>query len=123
MANTIAIVLKGYPRLSESFIAQEILSLEKAGLKLMLISMRHPTDGKVHPVHREIRSPVRYLPEYLHDEPWRVFKAFIRLPVLLTRPAKRLPQIIHRHTVAPSTSGAGTCQRVHSSNRHQHRYY
>lgn len=78
MAKTIAIVLKGYPRLSESFIAQEILSLEKAGLKLMLISMRHPTDGKVHPVHREIRSPVRYLPEYLHDEPWRVFKAFIR---------------------------------------------
>ncbi|MBL8895317.1 MAG: glycosyltransferase family 4 protein [Rhizobiales bacterium] len=78
MAKTIAIVLKGYPRLSESFIAQEILSLERAGLTLMLISMRHPTDGKVHPVHREIRSPVRYLPEYLHDEPWRVFKAFIR---------------------------------------------
>lgn len=78
MAKTIAIVLKGYPRLSESFIAQEILSLEKAGLTLMLISMRHPTDGKIHPVHREIRSPVRYLPEYLHDEPWRVLKAFIR---------------------------------------------
>jgi glycosyltransferase involved in cell wall biosynthesis len=82
MPKTIAIVLKGYPRLSESFIAQEILSLEKAGLKLMLISMRHPTDGKVHPVHREIGSPVRYLPEYLHDEPWRVFKAFIRAQTL-----------------------------------------
>jgi glycosyltransferase involved in cell wall biosynthesis len=82
MAKTIAIVLKGYPRLSESFIAQEILSLEKAGLSLMLISMRHPTDGKIHPVHREIRSPVRYLPEYLHDEPWRVFKAFIRAQAL-----------------------------------------
>jgi len=82
MAKTIAIVLKGYPRLSESFIAQEILSLEQAGLKLQLISMRHPTDGKLHPVHREIRSPVRYLPEYLHDEPWRVFKAFIRAQAL-----------------------------------------
>jgi glycosyltransferase involved in cell wall biosynthesis len=82
MAKTIAIVVKGYPRLSESFIAQEILSLERAGLKLMLISMRHPTDGKLHPVHREIRSPVRYLPEYLHDEPWRVFKAFIRAQML-----------------------------------------
>jgi len=82
MAKTIAIVLKGYPRLSESFIAQEILSLERAGLRLQLISMRHPTDGKLHPVHREIRSPVRYLPEYLHDEPWRVFKAFIRAQAL-----------------------------------------
>ena len=48
----------------------------------MLISMRHPTDGKLHPVHREIRLPVRYLPEYLHDEPWRVFKAFIRAQAL-----------------------------------------
>ena len=89
MAKTIAIILKGYPRLSETFIAQEILSLEKAGLKLLLISMRHPTDGKVHPVHREIRSPVRYLPEYLHDEPWRVFKAFIRAQGLAGRPADR----------------------------------
>jgi glycosyltransferase involved in cell wall biosynthesis len=82
MAKKIAIVLKGYPRLSESFIAQEILSLEKAGLDLTLISMRHPTDGKLHPVHREITSPVRYLPEYLHDEPWRVFKAFARAQFL-----------------------------------------
>jgi glycosyltransferase involved in cell wall biosynthesis len=82
MAKRIAIVLKGYPRLSESFIAQEILSLEKAHLDLTLISMRHPTDGKLHPVHREIQAPVRYLPEYLHDEPWRVFKAFLKAQLL-----------------------------------------
>jgi glycosyltransferase involved in cell wall biosynthesis len=82
MAKRIAIVLKGYPRLSESFIAQEILSLEKAGLDLTLISMRHPTDGKLHPVHREIKAPIHYLPEYLHDEPWRVFKAFLRAQIL-----------------------------------------
>ena len=31
---SIAIVLKGYPRLSETFIAQEILGLQKRGLRL-----------------------------------------------------------------------------------------
>ena len=72
----IAVILKGYPRLSETFIAQELLGLEKAGFDLTLISMRHPTDKKRHPVHDEIKSPVHYLPEYLHQEPLRVLRGF-----------------------------------------------
>ncbi len=71
-----AFVLKGYPRLSETFIAQEILSLERRGLDIRLISLRHPTDPAVHPVHREIGAPVAYLPEYLHHEPGRVLRAW-----------------------------------------------
>ncbi len=72
----ILVVLKGYPRLSETFIAQELLGLERAGFDLTLISMRRPTDKKRHPVHDEIRARVIYLPEYLHQEPVRVLKAF-----------------------------------------------
>jgi len=79
MTDIIAIVLKGYPRLSETFIAQELLGLERAGFKLNLISMRHPTDKHTHPVHDEISAPVNYLPEYLHDEPMRVFKAWLKV--------------------------------------------
>lgn len=75
----VAIVLKGYPRLSETFIAQEILGLEHAGLDLALVALRHPTDTKRHPVHDEIRAPVLYLPEYLHDEPWRVIKSVLKV--------------------------------------------
>ncbi|WP_086999682.1 glycosyltransferase family 4 protein [Rhizobium sullae] len=70
----ILVVLKGYPRLSETFIAQELLGLEKAGFDLTLISMRRPTDKKRHPVHDEIKARVVYLPEYLHEEPMRVLK-------------------------------------------------
>lgn len=72
----IAVVLKGYPRLSETFIAQELRALENAGLKLRIYSLRHPTDDRSHPIHSEIRAPVTYLPEYLHDEPWRVITAW-----------------------------------------------
>ena len=71
----IVVLLKGYPRLSETFIAQELLGLEKAGLDLELVSMRRPTDKKRHPVHDEIRAPVSYLPEYLHEELMRVLRA------------------------------------------------
>ncbi len=70
------IVLKGYPRLSETFIAQEILGLQELGLDLHLVSLRHPTDKRRHPVHESIKAPVLYLPEYLHHEPLRVLRAW-----------------------------------------------
>ncbi len=73
----ILVVLKGYPRLSETFIAQELLGLERAGFDLTLISMRRPTDKKRHPVHDEINARVVYLPEYLHEEPVRVLKGLL----------------------------------------------
>ena len=72
----VAVVVKGYPRLSETFIAQEILGLERHGLALTIVSLRHPTDVALHPMHRDIRAPVLYLPEYLYQEPGRVLRAW-----------------------------------------------
>lgn len=68
----LVVLLKGYPRLSETFIAQELLGLQRAGFDLALVSLRHPTDRKRHPVNDEITAPVLYLPEYLYQEPLRV---------------------------------------------------
>jgi glycosyltransferase involved in cell wall biosynthesis len=70
--NRIATIVKGYPRLSETFIAQEILGLEKRGIPQLIVSLRHPTEGKVHDLNREIAAEVLYLPEYLQDDPPRV---------------------------------------------------
>lgn len=75
--NRIAVVLKGYPRLSETFIAQEILELERAGFEISIISLRHPTDKHTHPVHAEIKAPKHYLPEYIYQELFRVWWAKI----------------------------------------------
>ncbi len=79
MPPAIAIVLKGYPRLSETFIAQEIAALEALGFDLRLISLRYPTERKRHPLHETIRAPVLYLPEYLYQEPLRVWRAWRKL--------------------------------------------
>lgn len=73
MARAVAFVLKGYPRLSETFIAQEIKGLEDRGLDVRIVSLRRPTDPAIHPVHAEIAAPVAYLPEYLYQEPRRVW--------------------------------------------------
>ncbi len=77
MSDPIVVVLKGYPRLSETFIAEEIRGLERAGLDIRLVALRRPTDGAIHPVHREIVAPVAYLPEYLHNAPLRVLRAWL----------------------------------------------
>ena len=72
----VAFILKGYPRLSETFIAQEIAGLEQCGLPIRIISLRQPTDRHTHPVHAQIKAPLRYLPEYLYREPWRILRAW-----------------------------------------------
>ena len=50
--NRIATIVKGYPRLSETFIAQEILGLEKRGLSQLIVSLRHPTECARHAAAR-----------------------------------------------------------------------
>ncbi len=76
ITNRVAFVVKGYPRLSESFIAQEIAALEQRGLDILIVSLRHPTDPAIHPIHAEVRATVLYLPEYLYQEPLRVIRAW-----------------------------------------------
>ena len=73
----VAVVLKGYPRLSETFIAQEIRALEVRGLKILIYSLRPPRETGRHPIHGEIIAPVVYLPERLRDAPRRVSRALL----------------------------------------------
>lgn len=99
----IAMVLKGYPRLSETFIAQEILELERAGFEISIISLRHPTDKYTHPVHAEIKAPKHYLPEYLYQELLRVWWAKINCAFKLGF-WKTLPIFMHDLIRDPSAN-------------------
>jgi glycosyltransferase involved in cell wall biosynthesis len=56
-------VLKSYPRMSETFIANEIYRLEKLGLKLRLFSILDLSDPQRHAVVDATRAPVHYLPQ------------------------------------------------------------
>ncbi len=78
MTGKILFLLKGYPRLSETFIAQEIKALESRGILLEIWSLRFPTDKFRHPVHDEIKAKVTYLPEYLYQEPKRVWLGVLK---------------------------------------------
>jgi glycosyltransferase involved in cell wall biosynthesis len=60
---TVAYVMNGYPRLSETFITHEIYQLERMGLPLRLFSVKREREEKVHPVVAAVRAPLTYLPD------------------------------------------------------------
>lgn len=62
MQGEIAYILKGFPRLSETFISNEIHLLETLGLKLRLFSIKPGDNKQVHGVIEKIRAPVHRLP-------------------------------------------------------------
>ena len=59
---TLCMVLKGYPRISETFIANEILLLESLGFHIHIMSMRHPRETFTHASVKNIKASVDYLP-------------------------------------------------------------
>ena len=55
-------VLKVFPRLSETFVVNEILAHERAGIELEVFSLRAPAESLRHESLDRVRAPVTYLP-------------------------------------------------------------
>src|SRR5260370_6704578 len=70
----IALVLKMFPRLSETFILNEVLELEKQGVPLHIFSLRRPTEAVLHAQAKSVRSPITYLPERVYHAPLRIIR-------------------------------------------------
>ncbi len=62
MQGEIAYILKGFPRLSETFISNEIRLLESFGLRLYLFSIKQGEEEQVHEGVSQIRAPLTVLP-------------------------------------------------------------
>jgi glycosyltransferase involved in cell wall biosynthesis len=62
---TLAYILKGYPRISETFISNEILLLERLGFSMHLFPMRKGREDFCHDSVKQIKARVDYLPTEL----------------------------------------------------------
>ena len=60
-AHRVGYVLKRYPRLSETFIVNEILAHESAGLPVEIFSLRRPSEEPRHEMVNSVNAPVTYL--------------------------------------------------------------
>lgn len=72
---TLGMILKGYPRISETFISNEILLLEQLGIPVRIFSMRQPRESFCHASVQQIQARVDYLPTDLYLDHTRLFAA------------------------------------------------
>jgi glycosyltransferase involved in cell wall biosynthesis len=68
-------LVKMFPRLSETFILNEILELERRGVALHIFSLKRPADSAVHEHASQVRARITYLPERVWHNPLRVIRA------------------------------------------------
>jgi glycosyltransferase involved in cell wall biosynthesis len=59
----LAVLVNGFPRLSETFVLQELLELERRGVSLHLFALRRPEEVVQQDALSELRAAVEYLPE------------------------------------------------------------
>jgi colanic acid/amylovoran biosynthesis glycosyltransferase len=72
-------VLKRYPRISETFVASELIELERLGEQLTVFAVSRPEEPFAHRFVRDLRADVVYLPHRLWREPVRVARALRRV--------------------------------------------
>jgi colanic acid/amylovoran biosynthesis glycosyltransferase len=68
-------VLKRFPRISETFVAAELIELERQGEQVAVFAVSRPQEPFTHEFLSELRARVLYLPHRPVREPIRVLKA------------------------------------------------
>lgn len=114
----IAYVVKTYPRLSQTFIVNEILAHEAAGLDIEIFSLRAPKDEDRHAAVDQVRAPVSYLPTSPGRDPELENAARTELPGLdqkLAATASETPELI-----APALALALAVRRRGITHLHAH---
>ena len=59
----LVVVVNGFPRLSETFVLQELLDLERRGVRLGIVALRRPEETVAQEALASLRAQVTYLPE------------------------------------------------------------
>jgi hypothetical protein len=97
----IAYVLKMYPRLSETFILNEILELERQGQPVHIFSLRPSDDARHHADVTRVRARVTTVPQ----QTWRLSRPMLRAHLELLEDASTAPR--SRHRVVQSSRAGG----------------
>jgi glycosyltransferase involved in cell wall biosynthesis len=88
----VAYLVKTFPRVSETFILNEILGVEELGLELEIFSLRKPPPANepVHPDVAKVKAPVRYIPSLFQPlwPPGLALLLFSHLALLFAAPQR-----------------------------------
>lgn len=71
----LAVVVNGFPRLSETFVLHELLELERQGLRLHVVALRHPEEVVQQEALERLQAEVEYLPDVADAAPKLALRA------------------------------------------------
>lgn len=74
----VAVLVKRFPKLSETFVLEEVLGLERLGVPLRLYTLAPPSDDVVHPAVAQVRAPVVQVPATPLRQPLRFAARHLR---------------------------------------------
>src|SRR5688572_12188677 len=72
-------VIRMFPQLSETFVANEILHLGRLGVPIRVYSYRRPSAPVPHECVRLIEAPITYLPDPLYRHSGTLLRAHLTL--------------------------------------------
>ena len=85
----LVVLVNGFPRLSETFVLHELLELERQGVRLHVIALRHPEETVVQEATGRLQAEVEYLPDLSEAAP-RLALRVAHAALLLRRPTAYL---------------------------------
>ncbi len=95
----VAYLLKMFPRLSETFILNEVLELERQGVDVDVFSLMAPGDGRFHGNLSQLNLAVRYLTREKPESSWaKIWKLAPDLAPPLARWDEAI-DFLHRHHI------------------------
>ncbi len=89
-------VLKKFPRLSETFILNELMGLEAAGVDVGVMSLHPPDAEPAHPEVKRLVAAVHYLPVFGSGAAWAAFQSLRELDRLRPQALDRAMGFVER---------------------------
>jgi glycosyltransferase involved in cell wall biosynthesis len=82
----LAVIVNGFPRLSETFVLHELLELERQGVRVHVVALRRPEEIVQQEAISRLKADVEYLPDLADGEPKLALKVahaalFLRRPL------------------------------------------
>lgn len=107
MPGQVIVVVRSWPRLSQTFIVGEILALERRGLTVTIVSLAHSGERLRQPEVDEVRARVLFL-----DDRDRRSRVADHAAALVARPARYLGTLLYALTHPRLSAGYSTCSTV-----------
>jgi glycosyltransferase involved in cell wall biosynthesis len=107
MSERVIYLVRSWPRLSQTFVVNEVLAVERAGAELAVFSMVRSGEALVQPEVAAVRAPVVYLADRADDGILR--RALPFLVVLLGSPLRFLRTLVFSLRRPGLAAGYGEC--------------